>query len=370
MLPRAKKKLFLVITKGTWGGAQRYVFDLARSLASTYAITIVAGTDGRLFREARALGIRTIHIPTLERDVEFGGDVKACIELMRLFRAERPDIVHLNSAKAGGVGALAARLAHVPRIIYTVHGWAFNEPVTRSVRLFRLLMSFLTQTLVHQTIAVSHFDALLAPLKSRTITIHNGIAPQQFLSRDEARAVLSERAQIPPDTFVFGAIAEHHTNKGLDILIEAAFLVDGAHIVIIGDGEERERLIEKISELSLGDRVHLVGFIENASRLIPAFDTYILPSRKEGLPYVVLEAGLAGVPVIATAVGGVPEIITDQVSGDLVHAFNDLALAESMTEFLTLPNTRARYAEALRERIQRDFTLDRMIRETSEVYEG
>ena len=370
MPQHTKKKLFLVITKGTWGGAQRYVFDLARSLKDTYAITLVAGTNGRLFSEAQRAGIRTVRIPSLDRDIRAGDDMRACSALWKLFRAERPDIVHLNSAKAGGVGALAARLAGVERIVYTVHGWAFNEPVSTTVRLFRIAASFMTQLLAHRTISVSHFDELLAPLKSRTCTIHNGIEQPVFMGRTDARQELTTLLDIPPDAYLFGTIAEHHTNKGLDILIEAAFLVDGAHFILIGDGEERLHLEAKIRELGLGDRVHLTGFIPDAARLIPAFDTYVLPSRKEGLPYVLLEAGLAGVPVIATAVGGVPEIVMDQVSGDLVHAFNDFALAESLQEFMVSPNTRARYAEALRERVERDFTLARMVEETAEVYES
>lgn len=365
-----KKKLLFVITKGSWGGAGRYIYDLATSLAAQYAVSVAIGGGGMLVQKLKHEHVRTRIVPALARDIDLTSDFAAFFELLALFRAERPDIVHLNSSKAGGLGALAARLAGVPRIIYTVHGWAFNEPVSRLAKAFRWTASLLTMLLCHRTITVSHFDTLLSPIKLRSYTVHNGIRPIDCLPRHEARREICARAQIPVDAFIFGAMSELHVNKGIDILIEAAYLVDTIHIVVMGEGEERPALEKLIKELSLEDRVHLIGFVDNSSRYLKAFDAFVLPSRKEGLPYAVLEAGMAEVPVIAAAVGGVPEIIVDQVCGDLVHAFNDLALAESLKEFTENPNTLRHYSEALKERVRKYFNFDDMVRRTAEIYES
>ena len=351
-----------------WGGAQRYVYDLATDLPKDYDVTVAAGGNGILVQKLKAKSVRVVPIQSLTRDIEVASDLKAMWELYKLFRKERPDIVHLNSSKAGGLGALAARFAGVRHIIFTVHGWAFNEPVPKTTSAFRWLAAYVTLLLCHRNIVVSHFAAMQSPAEHGLVIIHNGIGHQTFLSREEARKEICARAGISEEGFIVGTIAELHANKGIDILIEATYLVDNIQVVVIGEGEEREALEKLIADLKLTDRVHLIGFIPDAAKYLKAFDTFALPSRTEALGYVLLEAGMAEVPVIASAVGGIPEVIYDQLTGDLVHAFNDEALAESLEEFKTTPNTRARYAEALKEHVLRYFNLDDMVRKTVAVY--
>lgn len=363
-----KKKLLFVITKGSWGGAGRYVYDLAVTLKDEYDICVAAGGGGSLVDKIAAAGIRTAIIPSLERDIRLFGDVRAFKELLAFLRVERPDIVHLNSSKAGGIGALAARIARVRRIVYTAHGWAFNEPVSTVTKVFRWIASLATTLLCHRVITVSHFDMLHSPLGLHSVTVHNGISEIDFMSRADARREICSRAGIPEDSFIVGSISELHLNKGIDVLILAAYQVDHIQVVVMGEGEERGSLEELIRELKLEDRVHLIGFVEGAARYLKGFDVYTQPSRKEGLPYAILEAGMAEVPVIASAVGGIPEIVGDQISGDLVHAHNDENLAESLLELRDSPNTRAKYADALKARITRYFNLADMIRKTNDVY--
>lgn len=364
-----RKKVLYVITKSNWGGAQRYVHDLATNLPETYESVVAAGDHGLLFSKLHLQKVRTICVPGLARDISLVSDVIGLWELCRLFRQERPHVVHLNSSKAGFLGAIAARLMGVRHIVFTVHGWPFNEPVSYLSKFIRWGATLVTILLVHRTIAVSHFGTLLSPLGLKTKTIHNGIQPIDFLSREEARRELCARAGISEDSFIFGSIAELHVNKGFDILIEATYLVDDVQVIVIGEGEERPPLEQLIKELKLEDRIHLIGFIDNAARYLKAFDAFVLPSRTEALGYVLLEAGMAEIPVIASAVGGIPEIIEDQVSGDLFHAFNDLALAESMEEFKSSPNTIRHYADALKAHVERNFNLHTMIDKTVAMYE-
>src|ERR1043166_2713598 len=119
----SKRKVLYVSRKANWGGAKRYVFDLATSLPKDeFDVAVAYGQPGRLAEELQKAGIKTHPILSLQRDVSLGVDIKSFFELYRLFKKERPDVVHLNSSKAGGVGALAARLAGIKNIIFTVHG--------------------------------------------------------------------------------------------------------------------------------------------------------------------------------------------------------------------------------------------------------
>jgi len=123
-----RKKIAYVITKSNWGGAQRYVYDLATNVPkNTFDVIVVCGGNGTLAKKLEQEGTRVIRIKGLERDIRFGSEIRVLYRLKHLFAQEQPDIVHLNSSKIGGLGSLAARMARVPHIIFTAHGFAFNE---------------------------------------------------------------------------------------------------------------------------------------------------------------------------------------------------------------------------------------------------
>jgi glycosyltransferase involved in cell wall biosynthesis len=363
-----KKKLLFIITKAQWGGAGRYVFDLATNFSEAYDVSVALGGEGPLREKLTGSGIPIIPVAALERDLNAANDISAFLELWKLMRAERPDIVHVNSSKAGGLGALAARLSGVPKIVFTVHGWAYNEPVPALSRLFRWTASLATALLAHQVITVSDFDRMHAPPGREPHTVHNGITPPSSLSREEARQAL--RISPGPEVPVIGTIAELHPNKGIDILIDAMVQVPGAVLVVLGEGEKREAIERQIARLRLEERVELKGFVADAATYARAFDVFTLASRKEGLPYVLLEAGAAGLPVVATTVGGIPEIIDDGLSGLLVPAYDANALATAINELIQNPRTRAHYAERLKEKVERYFSLRGMLKKTAEIYEA
>jgi glycosyltransferase involved in cell wall biosynthesis len=285
-----------------------------------------------------------------------------------LFKKEQPAIVHLNSSKAGVLGALSARAAGVPKVVFTVHGWPFNEPVSPLSKAFRFAASCLTLLLCHKTvIGVSAFDSMHAPLGLPVITIHNGIEEPAFLSREEAQKKFPFPCTAAPT--VIGTIAELNKNKGIDLLIEAMPHIKDAVLIVIGEGEERGALERQIARLALEKRVFLLGFMPHAASLLKAFDIFVLPSRTEALGYVLLEAGFAGLPVAASTVGGIPEIIDDGLSGALFPAYDSAAIASAVNELIGSPNTRTRYAEQLKEKVARHFALRGMVKKTLEVYE-
>ena len=308
METRAKKKILFVITKSNWGCAQRYVYDIATNLPKDrFEVKVAFGQPGLLALKLKEAGIATHPMATLQRDVSLAADVKSFFELWRLFCAEKPDIVHLNSSKAAGLGALAARLLGVRRIIFTAHGWPFLEKRNFFWRLIAYLGSYATVLLSHSTVVVSKNDLRIGKrmffCSSKIFLIYNGIsADLPFASGDKIRNA------FPPDARITGTIGELTKNKNQIALIEDAKNDPDMYVAIVGEGENRPMLENKITEYGLSSRVKLFGFMP-AREVLKGFDTFALPSLKEGLPYVLLEAKAIGLPIIANRVGGVGEML-------------------------------------------------------------
>lgn len=375
------QKLFYVITKSNWGGAQRYVFDLASSLPkANWQIAVVLGgtgkpgePGGRLEQELRHRDIRTLFMSAFIRDVSLRAEWRALRDLHDLFAREAPDVVHLNSSKAGGLGSLAARLAGVPHIVFTVHGTPWQEDRNPFSRLLILLASWCTFLLCHTVIVISQ-DAYAQVCRlpfcgSKVQLVHNGLPPLAMLPREEGRAALGLSDVTAP---IIGSVGELTWNKGYHALLRAAGILKRRgrdfYLCIIGEGEERKFLETIIEEESLAPQVRLAGFVPEARGLLKAFDIYALPSVKEGLPYVLIEAGQAELPVVASRVGGVGDLVEDKISGLLCAPKDAGALAERLEQLLENAELRRRLGAALQQKVLRDFTQEKMLADTVLCY--
>lgn len=378
ILPK-KTKILFVITKSNFGGAQKYVYDLATSIPKDrFDVAVAVGGAGVLISKLREQNIRVLPILSLERDIQVTSDIRTFFELQSIFRKERPDIVHLNSAKVGGIGTLAARLANIPKIIFTVHGWAFNEDRSMIQRILIKFFSWITLLLSHQTIAVSNAVKKDAEewvfVKNKITVIQNGCAKPEFFNREEARAKLfsSFGISLPENAIALCTIAELHKNKGLDYAIKAmSKLVSGnqnLYYFILGDGQERERLTALIQQKGLQEHVFLLGFVDNAASFLIAFDIFIFPSRTESFGLALLEAGFAKLPIIASRVGGIPEIIDDMKTGMLVPARDEDALARAIETMLASKEQQNSFTYAFLQKIEHRFPLSGTVNETLALY--
>ncbi|MBI5457103.1 glycosyltransferase [Candidatus Kaiserbacteria bacterium] len=303
-----KKKVLFLITKATWGGAQRYVYDLAAHLPREQFEPIVAhGESGRLAKMLSEARIQTYGLSALQRDVAFFSDIASFFGILKCIRAMKPDVIHLNSSKAAALGALAARVLGVPKIIFTVHGWPFKEGRNEFTRVLIYLVSWFTAFLSDAVIVVSKSDEAQGR-KMRWVgkKIHYvpiGIEMPHFIARDEALEAFGlKKASVPRIV----TIAELIENKGLRYGIEAISVLKSANInaqyTIIGTGELRRRLEDFAMETNVTEHVTFAGFVDDAARYLKAFDVFLLPSIKEGMPYVLPEAAAAGLPIVTTTV--------------------------------------------------------------------
>ena len=302
------KKVLIIITKATWGGAQRYVYDLATHLPRDKYEPIVAfGQAGKLSNDLVTAGIETHQLSSLGRDIVLVSDIRSFFEIRRIIHEIRPDVVHLNSSKAAALGALTARLLGVEKIIFTVHGWPFKEKRGAFANKLIRMISWFTVALSHAVIVVSKTDLDIGKtfgggVADKVQYIPIGIELLQFFTRDKAAASLAIATTTPRIV----TIAELTANKGLRYAIEAVAELKKRGIdvsyFIIGEGEQREALQHLGQALNIVDRVHFLEFVPDASKYLKAFDIFLLPSVKEGTPYVLIEAEIAGLPIVATNV--------------------------------------------------------------------
>ncbi len=381
MSPRQRKKIVFVITKSVWGGAQKYVFDLATHLPKEDYESIVAlGGDGPLAQKLKAAGVPVYHIRNFQRSVNPLKDLLAYGELVRLIWHTRPSVIHTNSSKAGGLAGLAAwscrTFGRIPlRIIFTAHGWAFHESRPRWQLALIKAASKLTSMLADTIITVSDYDrsaALylkIAPAH-KLITIHTGIEATHFLGRPEAQQELIGKET----SLLIGTLAEWTRNKGLSFLITAIpqIITQEPHVVfcLIGWGEEEKALREQARALSVEKHIYFVNGKTEAARYLKAFDIFVLPSLKEGLPYTILEAGMAELSVVTTRVGGIPEIIQDGRNGLLVSPASAPELARAIVHLIKHTEERAHLGSSLQKTIETKFPFNAFVQQTGDVYKN
>jgi glycosyltransferase involved in cell wall biosynthesis len=376
------KKVLYLITKSNWGGAQKYVFDLATNLPKDQFETAVAsgGTGakgaevGQLANKLAEVSLPFYPIKSFTRDIFLFNELKAFWEVGLVIKKYRPDILHVNSSKAAGVGGFVGRLIGVKKIIYTVHGWPFNEKRNFISKSLIYFFSWLTCFLVHEVIVINEKDfaqgkAMLLVSKKMDL-IYNGLTAIPFLSRSEARQKLGEITGHPfsDSDLIVGSIAELHPNKGLNYLIEGVAQASEWKLIIIGGGQEKNNLEKLIQKLNVADRVFLAGFIPNTSTLLKAFDASALVSLKEGHPYAVLESGLASLPFIGSDIPGIRAIIDSPDKGILVPPANSQAITEALKKLSNNPTLRQTQGENLQTKVQSDFNIEKMINNTIQLY--
>ena len=356
-----RPKILYLVTSSEWGGAERYVLVLATAALASYDVLVAAGPSKtqELF-SALPPEIRTFTIPGLKSAITPLRDLKTVAVLRRLIDREEIDLVHCNSSKAGLLGVLAAGTSRRrPKVIYTAHGWGFLERRSPLFRLAVLVSELLAGRWRQATIVLSKAERRvarqwhLAP-ENRLRLIPHGLDPDEinFLPREVAHKRLSEMAGRELGVTI-GTIANAYPAKALHVLIEAFSRANldamsfanehgGADLVILGDGPLMDRIRAAREASPAKERIHLLGRVSQAATFLKGFDLFALSSTKEGLPFAVLEAALAGVPIVATKVGALPEMITDGEEGLLVPPDDAPALAKAFRRVIGDKELRAK----------------------------
>jgi len=392
-------KILFLVTQSEMGGAQRYIYEVIRGLnQEKYEFLVAAGEgDEELFEKISNLKTQNPKLPTvhtqqvktqnlkyLKRVPNPLSQIYAVAEIYNLLKKERPDILFLCSTTAGLLGSIASFLYkhsnaehRTIRTIYRIGGWAFCDPRPWWQNKIILWAEKITAPLKDKIVVNSEIDRKLA-LKykitpaEKIVKIYNGIDVDSldFLPKEETRRYLISKLKTQnsklqlktQNSKIIGTVANFYKTKGLEYLIEAMnsyqLSAVSCQLVIIGEGRLRPRLEGQIKKLGLEDKVILLGRIPDAYKYLKAFDVFVLPSLKEGFPWIILEAMAAEIPIVATKVGAIPEILPEEF---LVEPGNSQALAKKISWMLKHP---------AKTKLKPEFTLKTMLQKTDQLLQA
>ena len=374
-----KHKILRIVTNSTKepGGAANHVYYLATKIdPKKYLTTVACGEGQDLISKLKQARIEVKVIPTMIRKPSFGHDFLTVLHLYRIIRNDSFDIIATHGSKAGFLGRVAAFLARAPIIVFTAHGFIFNESINRLKKRLFIWMEWLGSKLTHRIITVSNYDRESAVLnrvsaEDKFRTIYNGIDIDDF--NEKEGNYTKEALGLNDNSLVIGSVANFFPNKGLHYLIKGMSELVKRHpnlvLLLVGDGPLRNGLIAETKKLNLTDKVFFLGHVDNIPQVLKLFDIFVLPSLKEGFPWAILEAMAAEKAIVATEVGGVPEMIVDGKSGVLIKPGDIDALVIEIHDLLANPQLRDELGENAQKRVIREFTLKRMIQETEAFYQ-
>jgi glycosyltransferase involved in cell wall biosynthesis len=353
-IARAKPLILFVVTLAEVGGAQSYVRDLVSAGAGEgFDVAVAAHGEGPLKTAATRLDVPFFPLNHVRRRLSPIHDPLGVVELTRLFRRVRPDIVHLNSSKAGVLGRIAAVLARVPVRVFTAHGWAFKATDGVGSHLY-LLADRAVERLTSMVICVSENErraGLAAGVctTERSLVIRNAV--------EVGAAPPRARGGEPPVQVV--SVGRLAAPKDFPTLIAAvARLPEGrAHLRLFGDGPLRGELEAQTSALGIGAAVDFAGEVPDARPHLEDAEVFVLASLSEGMPVSVLEAMAAGLPVVASAVPGLEEVVLEGETGFLTPPGDSAALAARLGQLVDDPSLRRALGDAGRARAEEHFSL-------------
>ncbi len=333
---------------------------------------MACGSGGILVNRLKEEGVSVYEIPTLKRNISIHNDLKALFTLYKLTKKGGYDVVHCHSTKAGLLGRFAAWFAGVKKIFFTVHGWSFyNTGEYGHLHKLLIFLEKIAANVSTKIICVSENDRRegiknkIAP-PEKFVVIHNGIS-RNSINKGKLRGEID----VEEKDIVFGMVARLAYPKNPMLFLEAAKIVSARYsnvkFVLVGDGPYYRECSEFIWRNGLSN-AFLLGFRDNAQDIISDFDVFVLSSRFEGLPITIIEAMFAGLPVIATKVGGVGELVEHGRNGFLVDKEDANELASYMEYFIRHPEKikemgNESYAKAIN-----NFTVERMVEQYKVLY--
>ena len=359
-------KIVYVITTSNWGGAQKYVYDLVNDrLSKKDDVWLIVGNEGELSKRADQLHAKVIIVPELVRNISFYKDIISILKIRKILKNINPDIIHLNSSKAGTIGRLAATSLKA-RVIFTVHGWPFTEGISAKKQ---FLYSFIEKNLVSfadKIICVSKYDYNLALERkvvkdpSKMIVIHNGI--KDSLSKN---GFVKENNN---EKLTLTMVARFDEPKNQSLLLKALSNANfNFKLNLVGTGSKLAEVKAQAKKLfkDSGREIVFWGFQRNVDAILEETDVFVLISKHEALPLSIIEAMKHGLPIVASNVGGIKELVTTNC-----YLVDDgKAIVETVTELNQNRDQIRILGQNSRKIYLSEYTQEKMLYETNRVYQ-
>lgn len=363
------KVLFIITKADEIGGAQIHIRDLCIRLQSeAVKVHVIVGENGALVDELKKYNIPFCIVPTLVRQIDLRKDFKAILSIHSQIKKYNPDIISLHSSKAGIIGRIAALFTKVP-VIFTAHGWAFANGVGNKQQKIYCAIEKIMAPLASKIITVSRQDKELAlqfgvASDNKQIVIHNGMPDINYLSQQKEKTKTEKINLISVARF-----SEQKDHKTLFLALSELMDLDW-HLQLIGKGPLLEHYRRYADELGIGERIDFLGERHDVAELLASSDIFLLISNWEGFPRSILEAMRAGLPIIASNVGGTSESVRNNETGFLIDRGDVKILSVKLRQLIENPDIRLQLGDAGLKVFRANFTFDVMYNKTKKVYES
>lgn len=360
-------------------GVQRVTLDELERLSSDYQRWLICKNEGALTEEALKTGAQILTCQSLVREIHPRFDLKVLWQLWRYCRRHRFDVVHTHSSKTGVLGRLAARLAGVPCIVHTVHGFAFPAAKSRLQRLVFYIMEWIGARCSHLVICLHEEDARICiealNLPSERVAIlPNGIDLKKFSPLADGDVhILRDELRLPVDRQLIIMVGRLWEQKDPGCLVEAYCQLwqqgdPGADLILVGDGDLRQQLQQRVEAAGLQAHVHFLGWRTDTPDLLRASDIFVLPSRWEGMPLAILEAMGTGLPVVVSDIPGNRHLVEHKQQGLLFSMGDSAALADALSKLIANPGLRTFFGTNARQKVAKKHDIRCRVQRIEALY--
>jgi len=365
-------KVLHIITRMDKGGsAQNTLLTVRKANKGKFESKLICGSA----REVKP-DDDFIIIPQLSRDIKFSRDLSAFLKLYKIIKQEKPQIVHTHTSKAGILGRWAAKLARVPIIIHTTHGNVFSGYfgcfMTKLFVIAERISARITDKII--TLTPKGIKQQLEHKignKKKYISIHSGIEIEKFKDASINREVFRKKLGIAEKDIVIGVVARLVPVKGHRYLLETMKLMESESLklFIIGDGPLRGELEYQAIESGIEKNVVFLGQREDVPKLLNVLDIFVMPSLNEGMGRAIAGAMASEKPVIASNVGGIPDVVDNKITGILVPSKSPEALSNAIAYLIKNPEIAAQMGQEGRKKAVKNFGINSMIKQIENLYE-
>jgi len=359
-------KILHITTHLNKGGITSYLFSLATGLKAKGHAVIIASSGGQSQEEFVKSGIKCIFIPIYTKKEISPSVLFSYLALRRFLSEEKIDVIHAHTRVTQVLAVSLSRKFRIP-LVTTCHGF-FKSRWHR-----RVFPCWGDKTIAISSQVKNHLINDFKVKREDVYLIHNGINPDKFKRHSlEEIEELKKEASLPKNCIIVGSVARFSTVKGLEYFIKALPLVareyNNAMFLLVGYGAEETSLKQIAKDLKIEDKIVFFNPIKDSYKYLPVMDIFVMPSIQEGLGLSILEAQAQGIPVIASRVGGIPDIIEDNVTGILVESKNSGEIAAAILKLIKDKNLAAAIKDHAYERTVSDFSLEKMVEKTESVY--
>lgn len=375
MLKIAHLQLLPLVT-----GVQRVTLDeLERLDTDKFTPYIICKESGPLTDEAESKAITCLLSNNLVREISPKRDLLAFWELYRLFRQYRFDVVHSHSSKTGVIGRIAAKLAGVPMVVHTVHGFAFPAAKNKLEKCIFFAMEWLGTKCSDKIICLHDADREIAKNQlgasdSQLEVLANGVDTTKYSpATSEIKLSMCKELGLPQDAVIVGMVGRLWKQKNPQAFVDTALRLlstnVNAHFVLVGDGELKTVLEEQVNQAGFSDNVHFLGWRNDTPQLLKSFDIFVLPSLWEGMPLAILEAQATGLPCVVSNIQGNNHLVTHNVDGFLFDLDKPEELALYIARFIKDEALRTKFGISGRDTILKKHDIDERIKEIARLYQ-